>query len=228
MRPVERLEMKRTGSIASRFGPAVTSTRSPRRSCALQHALDLGDDDRRFRQAARPFVAAGERADAGFDHVPAVAPQPRQVLLHDRVLPHVHVHRRRQQHRRARRQQHRGEQVVADAGRRLADQVRRRRRDDDRVGVVGEADVADLGLLGEVEQLGRHRLAGQRLQGERGDELGGRARHDDAHAGPAGAQQAHQLGEPCSTRCRRSGRRRRACPQAVRTFSARPPRPRAS
>ena len=84
--------------------------------------------------------------------------------------------------RRARREQHGREQIVRDAVRQLRDHVRGRRRDHDDVGRVGEPDVADLGLLGQVEGVGGDRVPGERLQRERRDELCAPARHDDVHA----------------------------------------------
>ena len=69
--PDERLPMNRTGSIGSRVPPAVTSTRRPARSGAVEHALDGGDDRRRLGQPTGADVAAGEAARLGRDDVHA-------------------------------------------------------------------------------------------------------------------------------------------------------------
>ena len=60
--------MKRTGSMASRVPPAVTSTRHARevvRPAGGQHPLDRGDDVGGLGQAAGADVAAGEAALGG-------------------------------------------------------------------------------------------------------------------------------------------------------------------
>ena len=115
--PEDRLPMKRTGSIGSRVPPAVTTTRSPVRSCscsavrspsmAATIVLGLG-------QAAGADVAAGQAAGLGLDDVHATGAQQAQVVLHRRVLPHLGVHGRAHEHRRPGGEQHVGEQVVAD------------------------------------------------------------------------------------------------------------------
>ena len=48
-----------------------------------------------------------------------------------------------------------------------ASRCRGRRRDHDRVGAIGELDVADLGFVGEREQIGEHGAPGQRLERHR-------------------------------------------------------------
>ncbi len=73
----------------------------------------------------------------------------------------------------------------------------------DQIGLVGQADVPDVGLLGEVEQLARHRVPGQGLQRERGDELARRPRHHHPHLGARLAQQAGTARPPCRPRCPR-------------------------
>ena len=91
-------------------------------------------------------------------------------------------------------QHDRGQQIVGHPGRQAGDRVGGRRRDDQQVGLVGQPDVPDLGLAAEVEQLPRHRRAGKRLQGQRGDELGGRVGHHHPHRRPRLDQQAAELG----------------------------------
>ena len=140
--------------------------------------------------------ASGPRSGPTVANAPAAvgAQQPRQVRLGDRVLPHVDVHGRRQQHRRARRQHHRRQQIVGHAGREARDRVGGRRRDDDQVGLVGQADVPDLRLLGQVEELAPHRVARQRLHRERRDELRRGLGEDHPHVGARLDQQAAELG----------------------------------
>ena len=147
-------------------------------------------------QAAAPSGgkrAAGERAALRLDDVDAARAQAREVLLNGRVLPHVHVHRRRDQHGRAGREHDGREQVVGDTGRELRDEVRGSGRDQQRIGGVGQANVADLGFFGEIEGAARNRMARERLQGERGDELFGRAREHDPYRRTRLAEETHHL-----------------------------------
>ena len=53
----------------------------------------------------------------------------------------------------------------------LGEQVGGGRRDDDQVGLARQADVADLALVVEIEQVGEHAIAGQRADRQRRDEL---------------------------------------------------------
>ena len=64
MRPLERLPMKRTGSIGSRVPPAVTSTRSPSqgRSPRRQRRLDPGQQRARGRAGGRGRARRARRA----------------------------------------------------------------------------------------------------------------------------------------------------------------------
>ena len=61
------------------------------------------------------------------------------------------------------------------------------------VGLARQADVADLALVVEIEQLGEHAVAGERADRQRRDELLRRPGHDRAHGDPALAQAADQL-----------------------------------
>ena len=101
MRPLERLPMKRTGSIGSRVPPAVTRTRSPSqgRSPAGSERLDLAPAGASgVGQPPTPVLAArGERALLGLDHRDAALAQRRQVRLGGGVRVHPVVHRRRDQ-----------------------------------------------------------------------------------------------------------------------------------
>ncbi len=75
----------------------------------------------------------------------------------------------------------------------LGEQVGRRRRDDQEVGVARQADVADLLLVVEIEQVGEHALRRQRADRKRRHELGRGARHHGAHGGAALAQPADEV-----------------------------------
>ena len=145
MRPLDRLPMKRTGSRSSIVGPAVTSTRRPA-SVAPRPQQGLGSRRRspRFGEAARPDPAAGEVSGAGSHEAHASRAEQVDVPLDCRMLPHVGIHRRREQHRRARRQVERGEEIVGDAVGELADDVRRGRGDEQKLHARGQRDVFDV------------------------------------------------------------------------------------
>ncbi len=135
---------KRTGSIRSRVPPAVTRTRTPARSRPwLSTSAAAPDDPRGIGEATGTDVAAGEPTRLGVDHVHAAATQRGEVLLDRGVLPHLGVHRGRDEHRRPGREQRCAQQVVRDAHGVLAQQPGGGRSDDDEVGGLAEARVRD-------------------------------------------------------------------------------------
>lgn len=69
------------------------------------------------------------------------------------MLVHVHVHRGRERDRASCREQDGRDERVRDAGGGLGDEVGGRRRDDDRVGGVGEPYMADFGFVREIESV---------------------------------------------------------------------------
>ena len=99
MRPLDRFVMKRTGSIGSRVGPAVTTTRFP---------LSAFDGSSKRATCARIVSGSGMRpgpcpsptaqcAFIGRQHIVAEFLRRFDVALHLRVRPHAIVHRRHQQ-----------------------------------------------------------------------------------------------------------------------------------
>ena len=133
-----------------------------------QQRLDQGVD---LGQPAPGVQAGGERAGVGIDHRHAARAQRGDVGRHRGMLPHAAVHRRRHHHRAAGGQQQRGEEIVGDAVRGLGQEVRGGRRHDDGGGALGERDVLDRGLALGIEEIGQHRPAGERAEGERAHEL---------------------------------------------------------
>ena len=85
--------------------------------------------------------------------------------------PHLRVHRRRDQDRLVGRKQDRGGEIVGMAARHVRHQVGGRRRDDDEIGVAGEANMTDIEFALRIEQIGIGALAGERACGERRDEM---------------------------------------------------------
>jgi hypothetical protein len=108
------------------------------------------------------------------------------------VLPHPHVHRRRDEHRPAKSERELGEHVVGEPVRELRQRVGRQRRDHEQVG------------LDEVRvELPRLLSARQRLEGARGDEPLRLRRQHRRHLVPGLDEQACQLarlvgGDPTS------------------------------
>ena len=97
--------------------------------------------------------------------------QRRKVLLDGRVLPHLGVHRGSDENRRAGREECRGEQIIRDAGRVLAEELRCSRCDDDQVGGLTQSSVWDrFATFGTGEQRRARRFGCQRRERERSDE----------------------------------------------------------
>ena len=138
-------------------------------------------------------LGLGHPSDVGSHHRDAVARQEGEVALRRRVQPHPHVHRRRDQDRQGGGEQHRRGEVrcvpAGHAGQRVGGGGRHHHR----VGVAGELDVADIGLVGPVEQVGMGALAGERRRGERGHEFLRALGEDAAHRGAALAQSPDQV-----------------------------------
>ena len=126
---------------------------------------DRIDDAPAARRAAHARLAGGQLAGLGLDdRVTEVVAQPRDVVAGRRVRPHVAVHRRRDDHRRARRERRRGHDVAGQPAGHGAQPVRGRRGDDDRVGGVGDDDVADPPVGQQREDVGLDGVARQRLR----------------------------------------------------------------
>ena len=187
--------MKRTGSMGSRVGPAVTTTRRPERSrlpSSREAAVPISSGS-----ASRPSPTSPSASTpgAGPDHVPAARHQGGQVLLHHRVLPHPRVHGGGEEHRAGDGQRGGGDRVVPHPGAQPGQQVGGGRGHHEQVGLPRQLQVAvaPLGLL--VEQVDDHRRAADGLEGERPDEAGGGAGHGDADlAAPLHHQPGHLAG----------------------------------
>ena len=140
------------------------------------------------------FAALGHLADVGPDEMDAVglaaAPTLRRVAG---MQPHARVHGGRDQHRLVGGHQHAGGEVVGVAAGHLGDQVGGGGRHHDQVGLARQADVADLALVVEVEQLGEDAIVAERADRQRRDELLRRLGHDRTHGDAALAQAADQL-----------------------------------
>ena len=122
-------------------------------------------------QPARADVAAGQPPGRRVAPRARPAAQPGDVVDHGRVLPHLGVHGRAEQHGGAGRQQGGGEQVRRDPRRVAADQAGGGRGDQDQIGGLAQPGVRD--RLRFVPQRGADRLGRQGRERERPDEPGG-------------------------------------------------------
>ena len=108
--------LARQASLASRVGPSRSRIAS------------------RLGQAARAELAARHLALVGLDHAYAVGLAAARRCAGRGVLPHAHVHRRRDEHRLVGREQQRGREIVGDPRRHLGQQVGGRRADQHEIG----------------------------------------------------------------------------------------------
>ena len=97
----------------------------------------------RLPQAAHAEVPAGQAAFGRLEHVHAPPAQHRDVVLHRRVLPHLGVHGRADQHRGTSGEQGSAQQVGRNTRRVAADQAGGGGRHHYRIGVPAELDVRD-------------------------------------------------------------------------------------
>ena len=101
----------------------------------------------------------------------AVGLELRDIALGRGVLPHAHVHRRRDDDRLVGRQQQRRREIVGDARGHLGEQIGGRRADEHEVGRAAKLDVADLDLVLQLPQRGVDLAFGERAEAHRRDEM---------------------------------------------------------
>ena len=179
------------------MGPAVISTVSPakilRRAESFQHS---GDDGFIFGQAAGAGHAAGEISGAGLNDLHAALAENFEIRLRRGMIPHVHVHRGRDDDGRGGREIERGQKIAGDSLREVRENVGRGGSDDEGIDRLRDGDVLDGGvdvglmLFAGREHAGDDFFSGESGEGERADELLGGAGHDDLHADAAVLQQA--------------------------------------
>ena len=198
--PVERFPMNRTGSIGSCVGPAVTSIRTPSRSCrratARSTARKMSSGSAR---RPRPSSPAASGPDDRTDEHGASLGERRDVRGRRGMLPHAGVHRGRQDQRAGRLEQGRREQVVGDPRGELRDDVGRRGSDDGDVDVVRQMDVHD--LAGVVPERRLDGIAGERRERVGADEPLGRVRQDRRGRRLRRRPGAERATPPCMRRC---------------------------
>ena len=157
--PELRLLMKRTGSMRSRVGPAVISTRLPLSGPvgSQQRVAASIDELQRLEHAALADFAAGLIARCRAEHAARLRCGERgDVGLRGRVRPHHAIHGRRHGDGRFRRETQRGEQVVRLPRGEPRQEVRGGGRDDHEIRPAGELDVPHGGFGRGVPQIRAH------------------------------------------------------------------------
>ncbi|MNP12941.1 hypothetical protein D3C76_1051980 [compost metagenome] len=146
-----------------------------------------------FQHAARAHVAAGLAAGRRAEQVHAARTQQVGVDLGSRVAPHGLVHRRSEGDLRVGGQHQGGQQVVGHALGQARHDVGGGGGDQHQVGPAGQFDMPHGRFGGGIEEVQVYRMAGQRLEGQRSDELTAALSHHDTHLGALIAQTANQL-----------------------------------
>ena len=211
MRPVERLPMKRTGSMGSAVPPAVTTI------CQSARSWVAGWRGRASRWIGRPDRGVtdgryhrrdelGRLREAALAHGPgrkwthlrlhdgiAEATQPLDVGARRGVRVHASVHGRRHHDGSLGREAHRGDDVTRHAVRHGTQPVRRRRRHEHRVGGVRGDDVPDAPVRLELEGVEHHRSSAERLEREWPQEPRRAVGHEHLDVRARGLQLAHEL-----------------------------------
>ena len=198
--------MPRTGSIASNVGPAVISTRLPAQQLGRERRPHgLGRSPSGFEHAAHADLAArlvAARRARGSRR--RRARRLRDVALRRRVVPHLPVHRRRDEQRALAREAQRREQIVGEAVRELGDEIGGGGRDDDRVARRATARCAPCCW----RRAASHRSVDTGLPDSACNVTGvtnrhGGLGHHDLHVDRRLARAGASARRPCRRRCRR-------------------------
>ena len=187
--------------MSSQVGPAVTSTVWPGEIVAqAEHLANFSGDGFGGSEAAGAGHAAGEITFVRIDHIHAARAQRCEILLRRRMLPHIHVHRGRDDHGSFRGEIKRGEKIVGDAVREFSEDVRGGRRNEQQINALRDGDMLDRAFdigrrgIGRAEHVRDDFLSGERGKRERGDKLLRGARHHHLHVELFLLQTAHQFG----------------------------------
>ena len=147
-----------------------------------------------LEHAAHADVAAGLAAGTGAEQTNAAFEQQFAIGLCGGVGPHGLVHGWCQGDRGIGRQHHGGQQIIGDALRQAGHEVGGGRRDQHEVCPASQFDVPHGRFRRGVEQVQVDGMAGERLQGEGGDELAPALGHHHPDFGAMVAQAADQFG----------------------------------
>ena len=102
------------------------------------------------------------------------------------MIPHIHVHRRRDDYRGGAGKVQRGQKIVGDAAREFRENIGSGGSDEKQIGTLRDGDVLDgtfqVGFAaGFREKIGDDFLPAERGEGEGRDEFAGAASHDYLH-----------------------------------------------
>ncbi len=153
--------------------------------------------------------ATGEISRARFDDFHTTLAKDLEVRLSRGIVPHVHVHRRRDDDGRSGREEECCEEVARNSLREMRDDVGSGGSNQERIDGLRDGDVfdrrIDIGfvLFAGGEHAGDDFFSGKGGEGEGPDEFLGGAGHDDLHADTAILQQANDLG--CFIGCDSTG-----------------------
>ena len=148
----------------------------------------LGFEHAPFADFATGLFAAGWAEDRD-----AIAAQRGDIALRRRFAPHLAVHRRGDEQRAVARQRQRCQQVVGDAVCHLGQIVGRGGGDEQQVGLARQVDVRHAVAALRVPRIGEDVLAGERLEGQRRNEVHRRVGHRYLHRSALLDEQAHQF-----------------------------------
>ena len=118
-----------------------------------QRRLNRCHDLHRLGHAAGAVFAAGHVAPVRTSDQNTVAAQGRQIALGRCVIPHAHVHRGHDHHRRVSGQQEGRGQIIGQAACHLGHQIGCGRSHDHQIGHAAELDMPHLGLVTQIEQI---------------------------------------------------------------------------
>ena len=149
----------------------------------------------RLRHLTGTGVATGEVAAGRGNHFIAEGLQLPEIILHDRILVHGGVHRRRDDLVAATGHDRGGEHIIREAICDLADDIGTRRGDHHDVCLLCDRDVLDLELEIPVEGVDQALVSGQGLEGDRVNEVRGVLRHQHMHVGMELVKRAREIGD---------------------------------
>ncbi len=167
----------------------MTATERTRAERGRNGGEDLGG----LGHAAGAELAAGHLALVRADHERAVGLNGREIAARRRVVPHAHVHCRREKHALVGGEEEGAGEIVRLPAGELRDQVGGGGRDDDEVGAPRELDVAHLGLGGEVEEGAARPFPGEGGDCQGSDELRAASGEDRHDPGAGLLQEADEL-----------------------------------
>src|ERR1700730_490941 len=133
-------------------------------------------------QSTDALITAGQHALFWTDKIDTTAAKNRDIVLGGGMKPHFTIHGRRYQNRRSGRECDRGERVVRQPERKLSDNVRRCRCDQQQVRSIRQVDMTGMPVRRFSKEIGGYWIARKCLQCERRNELGGSLSQNDMNA----------------------------------------------